>query len=67
MAKNGIYVFVLLLLLTPFFDFASASDCDVEDSSHPGYWSYMSLEFHGACVAWRKEPIIIALVSMMNK
>ncbi|GLJ25695.1 hypothetical protein SUGI_0492170 [Cryptomeria japonica] len=53
MAKNGIYVFVMFLLLTPRFAFASASGCEVDDDSHPGYWRHLTLEFHGGCVVWR--------------
>ncbi|GLJ25680.1 hypothetical protein SUGI_0492000 [Cryptomeria japonica] len=52
MTKNGIYVFVLFLLLTPPFAFPHVYDCD--NQHHAGYWGYATNEFNGGCVAWRK-------------
>ncbi|GLJ44017.1 hypothetical protein SUGI_0917700 [Cryptomeria japonica] len=50
-----IYVFLLFLLLTLPYSFASEDDesDDVEDD-HPGYCGGWSGEFHGACMDWRK-------------
>ncbi|GLJ43893.1 hypothetical protein SUGI_0914930 [Cryptomeria japonica] len=51
---NHIYGFLLFLLLTPPFTFATEeSHVDEYAYDHEGYCRRLSGAFHGACVMWR--------------
>ncbi|GLJ43914.1 hypothetical protein SUGI_0915480 [Cryptomeria japonica] len=51
--KNGINVFLLFLLLTAPFAFASESHLDY--NPHNGYCASLSGGFHGPCMEFRED------------